>query len=84
MVRTSLGAEVIISREISQVIPSKGNIKIENDDIDWAMYRYRYLVEDAFLKIKEYRDVATRYDKLAKDYNSMVSLVFSIMPMCVD
>ncbi|MGL5951562.1 MAG: IS5/IS1182 family transposase, partial [Providencia rustigianii] len=35
---------------------------------------------------KKYRAVATRYDKLARNYESVVALAFSIMwlPMWVD
>ncbi len=61
------------------VIPRKGNSKQGNDDIDWTMYRYRHLVENVFLKIKKYRAVATRYDKLARNYYSVVALAFSFM-----
>lgn len=43
-------------------------------------------VENAFLKIKKYRAIASRYDKLARNFYSMVSLPFSMMwlPMWVD
>ncbi|WP_203219223.1 transposase [Pseudoalteromonas sp. S16_S37] len=51
--------ELIKSRNAQHVIPRKGNSKHGNDDIDWSMYRYRHLVENAFLKIKKYRAVAT-------------------------
>ncbi|MEM0912020.1 MAG: IS5 family transposase [Pseudomonadota bacterium] len=78
--------QLINERNAKHVIPRKGNSKRGNDDIDWAMYRYRHLVENAFLKIKKYRAVATRYDKLARNYQSMVALAFSLMwlPMWVD
>lgn len=77
---------LITSRNAKPVIPRKSNSKQGNDDIDWAMYRYRHLVENAFLKIKKYRAVATRYDKLARNYQSVVALAFSLMwlPMWVD
>ncbi|WP_199609889.1 IS5 family transposase [Flocculibacter collagenilyticus] len=78
--------ELIKSRNAKHVIPRKGNSKQGNDDIDWSMYRYRHLVENAFLKIKKHRAVATRYDKLARSYMSVVALAFSLMwlPMWVD
>ena len=68
---------LIESRDTQHVIPRKGNSKQGNDDIDWCLYRYRHLVENAFLKIKKYRGVATRYDKLARNYHSVVALAFS-------
>lgn len=78
--------ELESSRNAKHVIPRKGNSKTGNDDIDWAMYRYRHLVENAFLKIKKYRAVATRYDKIARNYHSVVTLAFALkwLPMWVD
>ena len=71
------------SRNANHVIPRKTNSKTGNDDIDWAMYRYRHLVENAFEKIKKYRAIATRYDKLKANYASMVALacVMCWLPM---
>lgn len=68
------------------VIPRRGNNKAGNHDIDWSMYRLRHLVENAFLKIKKYRAISTRYDKLARNYQAMIALAFSMMwlPMWVD
>lgn len=68
------------------VIPRRGNNKAGNEDMDWSMYRLRHLVENAFLSIKKYRAISTRYDKLARNYQAMVALAFSMMwlPMWVD
>ncbi|HCQ8188736.1 TPA: IS5 family transposase [Proteus mirabilis] len=78
--------DLIKSRNAQHVIPRKGNSKQGNDDIDWCLYRYRHLVENAFLKVKKYRAVATRYEKLARNYESLVALAFSLMwlPMWID
>lgn len=72
--------ELVSSRDDKHVIP-RGNT-----DIDWTMYRCRHLVENAFLKIKKYRPAATRYDKLARNYHSVVALAFTFLwlPMWVD
>lgn len=77
---------LIKSRNAQHVIPRRGNSKQGNDDIDWCMNQYRHLVENAFLKIKKYRTIATRYDKLARNYHSLVALAFSLMwlPMWID
>jgi hypothetical protein len=32
-------------------------------DYDKAMYRWRHLIENYFAKLKEFRAIATRYDK---------------------
>jgi putative transposase len=45
------------------VIPSRSNRKAPRD-YDKALYRERNLVERFFNKLKQFRRVATRYDKL--------------------
>ena len=60
-------------------IPRKENSKAGNGHMDWCLYKYRHLVENAFLRIKRYRGIATRYDKLARNYASNVALAFVIM-----
>lgn len=57
-------------------IPRRACNKAGNEHMDWCLYRYRHLVENAFLKIKKYRAIATRYDKLARNYYSNVALAF--------
>ncbi len=44
--------------------------------MDWCLYKYRHLVENAFQKIKNYRGIATRYDKLVRNYGGTVALAF--------
>lgn len=54
-------------------IPPKSN---ESDPwyCDWWKYKERHLVECFFLKLKEFRRVATRYDKLANSFLAFVHL----------
>ena len=52
---------------------------IDKESMDWSLYKYRHLVENAFARIKHFRAISTRYDKLARNYASMVSLAFTIM-----
>ena len=56
------------------VIPSKRN-RLEQRLIDKHLYNERHLVENFFNKIKEFRRVATRYDKL--DVNFLAFIVFA-------
>ena len=76
----------IDSQGSSVNIPRKSNSLVGNYDIDWCLYRYRHLVENTFGKLKRYRGVATRYDKLARNYASTVTLACIMMwlPMYVD
>lgn len=66
--------ETLESRAITPVIPSKAN-RIEPRDTDFALYRERNLVERFFNKLKQYRAISTRYDKLANTFLAAVALV---------
>ncbi|MCU4376511.1 transposase, partial [Acinetobacter variabilis] len=35
-------------------------------------YKLRHLVENAFARLKHFRAIATRFDKLARNYQSMI------------
>ena len=52
-------------------IPSKSNSKNPRD-CDWWLYKERHLVECFFQKIKVFRRVATRYDKLSSRFLAFV------------
>ena len=60
-------------RGISAVIPQ---LKTEKTPrlMDWALYRERNVVERLVGRLKEYRRIATRYDKLAASYLAFVQL----------
>ena len=66
--------ETLIERGITLVIPPKANRK-EPRKTDFALYRERNLVERFFCKLKQYRAIATRYDKLANTFLAAVALV---------
>ena len=56
------------------VIPRKKNSIVGNDDIDWSLYRHRHLVENIFARLKHFRAIATRYDKLKRNFASALAL----------
>lgn len=56
------------------VIPRKSNSKSGNDNLDRWLYRYRHLVENIFARLKHFRAIATRYDKLKRNFEGMVLL----------
>ena len=60
-------------RAIVPVIPSKSNRKIPRP-CDFALYCERNLIERFFNKLKHFRAIATRYDKLAKTFLAGVQL----------
>ena len=59
------------------VIPGRRNRKRV---VSYDKYRYRggYLIENAFCRLKEFRCVATRYDKLAANFLSAVALATAV------
>ena len=66
--------DALNARGITPVIPPKANRK-EPRQTDFALYRERNLVERFFGKLKQYRGIASRYDKLATTFMAGVLLV---------
>ncbi len=58
------------------VIPPKSNRLVQRS-YDRHLYKQRNLVERFFNRIKHFRRVATRYEKLQRHYLSFLHLVFS-------
>ncbi len=46
---------------------------------DQAMYRWRHLIENTFAKLKEFRAVATRYDKTDGSFRATINLAAAII-----
>ncbi|BDM62852.1 DDE transposase [Shewanella sp. NFH-SH190041] len=72
---------VFVQRKGGKTVIARRNYgqDIGKDTMDWCLYRYRHLVENAFARIKHYRAISSRYDKLERNYASMVSLAFMLM-----
>ncbi len=68
----------IESIQAISVVPPKRNRK-NMRECDAHIYRERNLVERVFQKLKHYRRIATRYERLAVTYQAMLSLVASII-----
>jgi transposase len=64
-------------------IPKKSNTLSNNDHVDWYLYKIRHLVENAFCRLKQFRGIATRYDKLKQSYENSVVLacIFIWLPL---
>lgn len=60
------------------VIPSKKNRKVPRD-FDKVLYKERNAVERFFQKLKNFRRIATRYERLARNYLAMLSLVSTVI-----
>jgi transposase len=66
------------SRGAVAVIPPKTNRKAALT-YDKAMCRWRHLIENVFAKLKEFRAVATRYDKTDESFRACIHLAAAII-----
>ena len=63
----------VYARGGEPTIPSRKGAKFERH-CDWWLYKERHLVEKYFLKLKAFRRIATRYDKLAATYLGFICI----------
>ena len=68
----------LTQRGIIPVIPPKANRKIPRA-CDFALYCERNLVERFFNLLKHFRAIATRYDKLARNFLAGVQLAAAMI-----
>lgn len=61
------------NRHMQPVIPPKKNRKNPRAH-DEHLYRLRHLVENAFLRLKGWRSIATRYAKRASSFLAIVQI----------
>ena len=69
--------DFITNQDATYAIPPKEN-STNPWKCDWWQYKERHLVECFFAKLKHFRRIATRYDKLISRFKSFVYLA-SIM-----
>jgi transposase len=67
-----------LDRDIVPQIPNKRN-RVEPWPFDPAPYRERNRVERLFAKLKQFRRVATRFDKLKQTFLGMVHLALGFI-----
>ena len=60
------------------VIPPKANRKSPRD-YDRDLYKARHLIENFFAKLKQFRAIATRYDKTARNFLAAVHLAACVI-----
>ena len=58
------------------VIPPKANRRSPRD-FDRHLYKARHLIENFFAKLKQFRAIATRYDKTARNFLAAIHLAAS-------
>ena len=70
--------EALDERGTKPVIPNRCNRK-QPFSFNKRLYKLRWRIENAFNRLKDFRRIATRYDRLARNYLSSVCLVAAIV-----
>ena len=71
--------EECLDRDVNPNIPLKANRPQDRWACDREGYRERNRVERLFAKAKQFRRIATRYDKLKTTYLGLLHLVFGFI-----
>ena len=64
--------------EAKAVIPPRCN-RLQKRRVDRRRYRARNLIERCFCRLKHFRRIATRYEKLAQHYASFLALSAAVV-----
>jgi putative transposase len=70
--------EWLEDRGTKPVIPNRSNRK-QPFSFNQRSYKRRHRIENAICRIKDFRRIATRYDKLARNYLAAICLVAAIV-----
>ena len=65
-------------RGTNAVVPNRSNRK-QPFRFDKKSYKQRHRIENAFCRLKDFRRIATRYDRLARNFLASVCLVAAIV-----
>lgn len=68
----------ILARGAKAVIPPRRH-RLQPRAFDKHQYKHRNLIERFFCRIKHFRRIATRYEKLASRFASFVALVAAVV-----
>jgi transposase len=70
--------EGLDERRTRPVIPNRCNRK-QPFSFSKHLYKLRWRIESSFNRLKDFRRIATRYDRLARNYLASVCLVASLV-----
>lgn len=68
--------ENLEEKQANAVIPSRKH-RTSQRETDWWLYKERHLIECLFNKLKHYRRLATRYDKLTCTFRAFLHIASS-------
>jgi transposase len=61
------------------IIPQRGIHRTEPREYDRHLYKARHLIENFFAKLKQYRGIATRYHKTARNFLGPIYWIASVV-----
>jgi transposase len=70
--------EELNERGTKPIIPNKSNRK-QPFSFSKRLYKLRWRIESAFNRLKDFRRIATRYDRLARNYLASVCLAAALV-----
>ncbi len=70
--------DLIEDQEAEAVIPSRQHRKKQRET-NWLAYKERWGIEGFFAKLKQWRRIATRYDKIAANFLGFVKLAATML-----
>ena len=70
--------EPLLAAGKTAVIPSTRNRKIQRT-YDKEIYKARHLIENFYCKLKQFRAIATRYDKTARNFLAAIHLAAAVI-----
>lgn len=70
--------KAIADKGAQAVIPNNPS-RAKKYALDKQLYAQRYLIERCFSKLKQFRRIATRYEKTARNYRAMIALAAAIL-----
>ena len=70
--------EMLLAKGKDVVIPPKANRRVPRT-YDRDLYKARHLIENFFAKLKQYRAIATRYDKTACNFLGAIHLAATMI-----
>jgi transposase len=70
--------QALVAKGIEPCIPSSRSRKIPYA-YDKALYRQRHKVENLFAKLKDWRRIATRYDRCAHTFFSAICIAAAVI-----
>ena len=70
--------EWLADRGTEPVIPPRKNRKVQYD-YDRAIYKQRNVIECMFCRLKDWRRIATRFDRNTKNFMAAISLAAAVI-----